>query len=142
MSKQPSDPMISLLADSLRSGASSDQIAESIAQACKRIDAALAPVCGRRGVAALIHRSLHLTMQPRAWDAQAIHGNESGLDIEAFSAMLARQPSADAAACGLLFLATFNDLLMNLIGSSLTERLLRSVWATSFDVTPPQGTTP
>ena len=44
-------------------------------------------------------------------------------------AELAKQTAAEAAAAGTALLRVFHVLLTTLIGESLTERLLRSVWA-------------
>jgi hypothetical protein len=141
MHKQPIDLVASFLEDGMRSGASSDQVAESMAKTCSGIVAALAPIIGPRGVAALFHRSLHLTALTHGWVASVAEGDPSTVDVAALQSALAQQTSADAAACGALFLKTFNDLLMNLIGSSLTERLLRPVWATSLSGRSAQDTT-
>lgn len=52
----------------------------------------------------------------------------------------AQQSSADAASAGSVLLQTFYDLLASLVGLSLTERLLRSVWANSSRGPPAQDT--
>ena len=130
MNSQPRDHLTSVLEDRLHAGASSDQIADLIAVACQGIDAALAPILGRRGVDALFRRSLHLTGRRHRWLAATIEGDQAIFNVGALKSSLALQTSSEAASGGLLLLKTFNDLLVNLIGPSLTERLLRSVWAT------------
>jgi DNA-binding GntR family transcriptional regulator len=58
-------------------------------------------------------------------------------DLAALKALLSRQTSADAASGGAAFLHAFHDLLSSLVGHSLTERLLRSVWIDFMGDVPP-----
>ncbi len=129
MNSSPGDPSTTLLAEGIRTGASSDQIADLIAQACQDIEAALTPIIGQRGVAALFKRSQHLAAQTYPWLSVPAESAPAAADVDALKLSLARRTSVDAAAAGLLVLKTFNDLLVNLIGASLTGRLLRPVWA-------------
>jgi len=140
---QPSiDLIASFLSNHIRPGASSDQIAGSVAAACKGIEAALAPVIGRRGGAALLSRSLEITAKTHGWVEGVTEGNPSDIDIEGFASSIARQTPANAAAAGQLFLSTFNNLLMSLIGPPLSWRFLRPVWTSSPGGTTAQDTTP
>ena len=141
MNSQPIDFMTAFLAAGMRSGASSDQIAELTAVACRGIDAALTPIIGRLGAAALLNRSLHLTARTHGWLATLGEGNQMAFDVAALKSVLAQQTSAEAAASSVLFLTTFNDMLMKLIGASLAERLLRPVWATFVSGPSTQDTT-
>ena len=131
---QPSiDLIASFLSNHIRPGASSDQIAASVAAACRGIETALAPVIGRRGVAALLGRSLQITAKTHGWvEGVMTEGNPSDIDIEGFASSIARQTPANAAAGGQLFLGTFNNLLMSLIGPPLSWRFLRPVWTSSL----------
>jgi len=142
MNNQSIDSMNAFFAAGMRSGASSDQIAELTAAACRGIDAALTPIVGRLGAAALLNRSLHLTARTHGWLAAQGEGNQMALDVAALQSALAQQTSAEAAASSVLFLTTFNDMLIKLIGASLAERLLRSVWATFLSGPSVQDTTP
>ena len=130
MPSQESDRVAAFLARWLETGADSAHIAEAVAAACREIDSALTPIIGSRGVAALFKRSLHLTGRGHSWVAAVHERAGPGLDIVTLKSILSAQSGADAAAGGALFLETFNTLLADLIGPSLTERLLRSVWAT------------
>ena len=142
MNNQPSDLMTSFFAAGMRSGASSDEIAELTVEAYRDIDAALTPVVGRLGAAALLNRSLHLTARTHGWLAAVSRGSQTALDVAALKSALAQQTSAEAAASSVLFLTTFNDMLIKLIGASLAERLLRSVWTTFLSGPSAQDTTP
>ena len=92
------------------------------------IAAALSPIIGHGGVVALYKRSLHLTRANYPWLSAA---DESEMQVDGFAALgttLAQQACLDASAAQTELLHTFRDLLLSLIGSSLTERLLGSVW--------------
>ncbi|MBC7940867.1 MAG: hypothetical protein H7Z19_14080 [Chitinophagaceae bacterium] len=86
------------------------------------------PVIGPLGVRALYDRSLHLAGASHAWLADSRGPDPARLDPAALRSTLARQTPADAARGGALLLQTFHDLLTSLIGSSLSGRLLRTVW--------------
>ena len=123
----PSSLVLSLWAGEIRADASPDQLAASVAIACTGIEAALAPIIGKRGMTALFNRSLHVTGQTYPWLADVIVRNQTAMDVESLRTALACRTSAEASAYGLLLLKTVTDLLASLVGPSLTERLLRSV---------------
>ncbi len=108
--------------------ATASQIADATAAAWHQIDAALTPIIGSRGVAALFKRSLHLNRQDHPCLAAMLESVQTTLDVAPLKSVLAQQSSAEAAAAGGEVLQTFYELLSNLVGPSLTERLLRSVW--------------
>ena len=141
MNNQPIDLVAAFFAEGTRSGASSDEIAELTAEACGGIDAALTPIVGRLGAAALLNRSLHLAGRVHGWMAALVEDDPVVVDAAALKSALARQTSAEATAGSVLFLKTFNYMLINLIGASLAERLLRSVWATFLSGPSAQDTT-
>jgi hypothetical protein len=109
------------------SGANSQQIAETVTETCHAVIAALTPIIGGKGAAAMYGRSLHLAGHTYSWLVAEREGPTT--DVATLTALLARQTSADAAAGGASLLRTFYELLSSLIGPSLTERLLRSAWA-------------
>ena len=109
-------------------GADSRQIADAALSTWQSIAAALSPIVGQRGVAALYKRSLHLARASRPWLTAAHDDALVVADFRALHAALIQQPPAEAAAGHAALLKTFRDLLTSLIGPSLTERLLRSVW--------------
>lgn len=120
--------------------ASAAQIAEAVFVKCRAIEAALTPIIGQRGVAALHRRSLHLAARSHPWLAGAMADDPASQDWAILKALLSRQTSADAAAGGAAFLQSFNDLLGSLVGPSLTERLLRSIWIDFMGAPPTQDT--
>ena len=93
------------------------------------VAAQLAPVIGQRGVDALLGRALHLTSKTFPWPFMAEGRGRVAEPLATFLARLeAREASATAEASRAL-LMTFTDLLGNLIGAPLSERLLAPVWA-------------
>lgn len=115
----------------LASRVQADSSAHEIAVACgglwQELDAALSPIIGPRGVAALGQRSLHLASVAHPWLAARQPGGPATLDSALLVSLLALRSREDAAAATDTFLRTFLELLTNLIGGSLTERLLRTV---------------
>ena len=130
------------LAHRLGNEAGAPQMAESIVAIWKEIDLALAPIIGTRGVAALYWRSLHLSSSAHPWLASIHKGAQAAIDLAALKSVIAQQTSGDAAAGSDTLFGTFHDLLAALVGSSLTERLLRSVWAQTLGGPPAQDSSP
>jgi hypothetical protein len=121
-----------------RADATAAQIAESVFIKCQAIEAALAPIIGLRGVAALHRRSLHLAGRSHPWLAGKPLSEQPTEDLAMLKTLLSRQTSADAALGGAAFLQAFYDLLSSLVGLSLTERLLRSIWIDFMGAPPTQ----
>lgn len=130
------------LAHRIQHGADAAHIADAIVAIWQEIDLVLRPVLGQRGVAMLYKRSLHLATPAHPWLAGLQQGAPTQIDLAPLKAAIAQQDSANAAAAGNELLHTFHELLAGLIGPSLTERLLRSVWANSPGGAHAQDTTP
>jgi hypothetical protein len=118
------------------------QTAHSLAVTLQDIDAALAPIIGSRGVAALYQRSLHLAAKTHPWLAGAHEFAQAAIDFAALKSVVAQQSDADAALGSHALLQTFHQLLGSLIGAGLTERLLRDVLADASRGAPAHDTTP
>ncbi|CAN5164487.1 hypothetical protein BH11PSE10_BH11PSE10_17320 [soil metagenome] len=116
------------LASRVKSGATAAEIAVVMASLCHEISAALSPIVGARGVAALHNRSHHRCAASHAWMAALRDVAAVNAGCEGLVALLARQEPGEALSGGEDYLQTFHDLLLSLIGPSLTERLLRTVW--------------
>jgi hypothetical protein len=111
----------------LAEGADVGQIACSAVSTWRGIDAALAPVIGRRGVAALYERSVCLVRAEYPWlPAVQARGPEVGA-FGSLQAALVLQTRSEAAATQGALLRAFADLLSSLVGRSLTDRLLNAV---------------
>ena len=103
---------------------------------------ALAPIIGQPGVAALYKRSLYLTLADHpylvtAYETALRPGDFAGLQVP-----LSQQAPADAMAAATSLFNTFHDLLTHLIGGSLFERLLSSVWDKPFSGDAARDTAP
>ncbi len=134
---------MALLADRVATNADASQISDAIAAAWHDLDQALSPVLGRRGMAALYKRSLHLNTAAYPWLAQMRAGVDANLalDVAPLRETLAERSEAQAAQTGAALIHTFAELLETLIGVSLSERLLGSVWVlSSTGGTPAQDT--
>ena len=109
-----------------------DSTAAEIAAACGalwlELEVVLSPIIGPQGVTALGQRSLHLASVEYTWLAARQPGGPARLDAALLVSLLAQRSSDEAAAAGDTFLQTLRALLSSLIGASLTERLLRTVW--------------
>ena len=87
----------------------------------------LAPIIGPRGIDALFRRALHLT--GRSFPSVSGDVGHGTAALDAFSAHLRQEDVSTAAAASGEILFSFTELLADLIGESLTDRLLDPVWA-------------
>ena len=122
----------------VKDGADADQLADAIVAVWREIDQALHPIIGHRGVAALYNRSLKLTAAAYPWLAQGHAGALAAVDPTALRATLVQQVPAEAAAAGSALFETFCGLLASLVGESLTQRLLHTVWDHTAGAPPAQ----
>jgi hypothetical protein len=103
------------------------QAADLAVAAWRRIDEALWPIIGHRGMAALFQRSLYLTQVDHPTLAAMCDVEIAPGDFDLLRETLAQQSAAAAAvAVQADLLKTFLGLLTSLIGPALTGRLLRS----------------
>lgn len=108
-------------------GRSAAEIADTAVLTWHAVHATLTPVIGARGVHALYRRTLYVTRDDHPWLDRARVAAEPD-DFTDLRTALAQQTSAVAADGHSALLRHFLELLKSLIGESLTERLLRSVW--------------
>lgn len=118
---------------------SAEEVANAIVATLRDVYLVLTPILGLGGVAALYRRSLFLCSSRHKC---LCNFEGSDPDFAWLRSLLAEQSSDTAIIYGDDLLKTFNDLLTSLIGSSLCERLLRSVWENSLSGTPSQDTSP
>jgi len=103
------------------------RIADVAASTWREINAVLSPLIGPGGAAALYQRSLYMTRSAYPCLAAVREDALHPVEFVALQMVLSQQTSAYGVAANGALLQTFCDLLANLIGASLTERLLRSV---------------
>lgn len=130
------------LAHLASTGAHAEDTARMALTMWSAMDTALSPIIGQRGFAALYKRSLQLTRTQFSWLASIQEGVAQVADFAPLNAALAEQTGPTAVAASVALLETFYDLLTNLIGRSLTDRLLISVWEKPTSGHPAQDTSP
>ena len=102
------------------------EIAAGMAAICREINAALAPIIGIGRVDALHARSRHLCTASHAWVAGLESASSSGCD--ALETLLKQREPSEALSGGEACLQVFHELLVSLMGASLAERQLQTVW--------------
>lgn len=112
------------------------QVIDTIVLRWQDIEIGLRPIIGQRGVVALYKRSLQLTSNTYPW---LIHAHQ-GMNFAILKSAFEQQSKIDIIAAGEALLHTFCELLTTLVGSSLTERLLRSIWTNTPIDSPAQET--
>jgi hypothetical protein len=121
-------PVSAPLAHRVAPNANTTQIADAALATWGEIDAALVPIIGKRGLAALYTRSVHVTAQAHPWLGIEHDAALVAADFNELTPLLRQQDSATALAGATALFSTFHQLLSSVVGSSLTERLMRSVW--------------
>jgi hypothetical protein len=104
-----------------------EQLAAAGVDAWRDVWSALSPIIGTAGVAALFQRSLYLRMAEYPWLAN-VSGPPPHGDFNTLRRELSQQTKTDAAAANDALLQSLAQILGNLIGASLTTRLLQPVW--------------
>ena len=122
-------PIASILLPRVAAGASSADIANAVVGAFEEVDRALSPIVGRRGLAALLNRALHVAGARHSWLQSTFDDGRAPLDFEPLRSILACQSDSETAAGGGELLYGFRELLVALIGLQLTEQLLGSTWS-------------
>jgi len=131
---QESHRIVVTLAQKARDGADAQQLADFIVSSWQTIEASLSPIIGQRSVATLYKRSFYLASREHPWLMDMHEGMQTTVNLAALKAALLERTSAEIAAGAGAALQMFYEALTNLIGASLTERLMRSVWADLFPV--------
>lgn len=108
-------------------GCDSGLMASLVVSIWRDLDAALAPIIGHRGVAALFYRTLHLIRHDYPWLTASHVSMTEPMDFAALQSTLSQQISTHVVAANDALLQKFLEQLASLIGESLVERLLRAV---------------
>jgi hypothetical protein len=111
------------------SAGGANAVAAAMLATWSNIAVRLSPVIGERGVAALCSRALHISSRSLPWLSAASERAQGTAPLEAISKLLQQQEAAVAAAASCEFLSVFTEVLADLIGEHLTDRLLGPVWA-------------
>jgi hypothetical protein len=120
----------------LTRAAGTDADAKALAAATLRVSDALAGhlavLIGTGGVKALTARSLHLVQRNFPWLAEAQQSDPPKDPFERLAACMERQEPSVATEAAAAVLATLGDLLVTLIGETLTMGVLREAWPKAF----------
>ena len=128
MSMVPSTPPDASPTSPARNAEPPADVARSVVAVLRDLEAALSPVIGHRGVAALCQRSLHLSGRHHAWLGEVPFDPGAAVDLERVAQLLAGQPGDVARAAGDALIQGYHDLLISLLGASLTHQLVGEVW--------------
>ena len=104
-----------------------EQLADAAVATWHDVWIALSPVIGAAGVAALFQRSVFLRMAEYPWLANVSDPPPAG-EFNSLRRELSLQRQDEAAAANAALLQSLAQVLGNLIGASLTTRLLQPVW--------------
>lgn len=114
-----------LWAQRVTPNADAAHVADAMVATWLAIEVVLNPVLGQQGVVALYKRSVFLTRGSHPWFA-ALHDNAAVvLNVSALRAAMMQEGGVAAIQGGDALLRTFHDLLVSLVGSALTERLMQ-----------------
>lgn len=102
-------------------------ILDLIIRSWNEIDQTIRPIIGTGGIAAIFHRSIEITSEAYPWLAAASTDIQSAMDLDALHRVLSKEDTSHFAGASDTLLLHFHYLLTNLIGLSLTDRLLRPV---------------
>lgn len=102
-------------------------IAEATISIWRQMDSLLAPVIGTPGMDVIFSRALYLTSKRFPWLASVGEYGESAVLLESLKSRMEQQCADDSVAAGSELLVCFTELLSELIGADLTERLLAPV---------------
>lgn len=102
-------------------------IADTAVQTWVAVHAALSPVIGEGGFAALYNRTMHLSRVDYPWLAPVHDKLAAAEQFGALHATLAAQADDEASAAHASMTQTIRRLLSSLIGESLTARLLQDI---------------
>lgn len=114
-------------ADRVSFGENPEHILDLIVVSWKEIDQVLRPIIGKGGIEALFHRSVEITAQAHPWLTAASTNAQSTIDFGVLRYVLSKENISNFAGASDTLLLHFYYLLTNLIGLSLTDRLLRPV---------------
>ena len=140
--QKKSSPARAALYNGAASGASANQAAHAAAARWRRVEAELSPILGAGGVLALYRRSLYQLRDSHPCLQLPHEATRTAGDFEPLRSALANLSQADAATTHSALMQVFRDLLAGLIGSPLSERLLRPATDASLIGPAAQDTTP
>jgi len=125
MENQPISWVINLFSEPVKRGQDATRTADAIVAAWEGIDSVMRVIIGKRGFNVLFLKSIEVTKPSYPWLAELSQDGQSDFDLKALRALLLKQDTIGFAAANDALLLNFLTMLVDLIGLSLTERLLR-----------------
>jgi hypothetical protein len=122
-------------ADHARRGKDAGQTLDLIMLSWAEIDRVMRPLISKGGVKALFARSLESAVETSPWLCEAL-SEAPAMDLDALRLVLSKQDVLQFAAASDILLVHFHYLLTELVGLSLTDRLLRPVLDPLLNGTP------
>ena len=127
MENQPISWVINCFSEEVKRGRDATCTADTIVAAWEGIDSVMRRIIGKGGFNALFFQSVEVTGQSYPWIATLSRDGQSNVDLKALHALLLNRDTIDFAAASDALLSSFLNQLVDLIGLSLTKRLLRPV---------------
>lgn len=121
---QPPDAVPAALLALASQGEHAGQVAKAASALWGRVDAELSPVFGSAGAAALYRRSLYRARAQSPALAEVYDATEYAKGLDPLRLLLASMSHDDAVVASRALMRAFCELLVELIGAPLTERLL------------------
>lgn len=129
MHNMPNEAIRSALARRAGYAPDARAIAEAALDTWGHISNRLEPVIGLRGVDALFNRAVHVTGKTYPWLTLTGVEEDGTTQLAGLRVSLSGREPAEAEESSYVLLITFTILLGDLIGESLTWRLLEPVWS-------------
>ena len=127
MDNQPTSWAVFSFAEQVKAGQDPVRPADRIVSAWVGIDSVMRQILGKGGFNALFFRSIEVTGLSYPWLVAHSHDGQSVVNFTDLRAMLLRQDAILFATASDALLLYFFNMVVDLIGLSLTERLLRPV---------------
>ena len=127
MENQPISWVINCYSEEVKRGRDAIYTADTIVAAWEGIDSIMRRIIGKGGFNALFLQSIEVTGQSYPWISTLSQDGQSSVDLKALRVLLLNQDMIEFAAASDALLSSFLNLLVDLIGLSLTKRLLRPV---------------
>jgi len=127
MENQPIGWATNLFSERVKRGESATCTADTIVTAWEGIDSVMRLIIGKHCMNGLFSRSIEGTKISYPWLAALSQDGQSEVDLKALRALLLKQDAVGLAAASDALLFYLLNMLVELIGLTLTERLLRPV---------------
>ena len=127
MENQPISWVINCYSEEVKRGQDATYIADTIVAAWEGIDSVMRRIIGKGGFNALFLQSIEVTGQSYPWILTLSQDGQANVDLKALRVLLLKQDTTDFAVASDALLSLFLKQLVDLIGLSLTKRLLRPV---------------